>query len=121
VFAMIAVVLASVGIFGVLAFSAGRRTREFGIRMALGACWSDIIGLVLKSGLKMVTVGVATGLLGALTLTSSLGSLLYGVQPLDPVTFLTTPLLLSAVALAACLAPALRAASVDPGRALHDD
>jgi putative ABC transport system permease protein len=121
VFAIIAVVLAAAGIFGVLAFSVGRRTREFGIRMALGACWRDIIGLVLKSGLKMVSVGVAVGLLGAVALTSSLGSLLYGVQPLDPVTFLTTPLLLAAVALAACLAPALRAASLDPGRALHDD
>jgi putative ABC transport system permease protein len=121
VFAMIAVALASAGIFGVLAFSVGRRTREFGIRMALGARWSDIIGLVLKSGLKMVALGVASGLLAALALTSSLASLLYGVRPLDPVTFLATPLLLSAVALTACLVPALRAASLDPGRALHHD
>ncbi len=120
-FAVIAVVLASVGIFGVLAFSVGRRTREFGIRMALGPAGTTSSGWCCKGALRMVAAGVAGGLLGALLLTHTLVSLLYGVQPLDPVTFLTTPLLLSVVGLAACLAPALRAASVDPGVALHHD
>jgi putative ABC transport system permease protein len=120
-FAVIALVLASVGVFGVLAFSVGRRTREFGIRMALGARGSNIIGLVLKSGLKMVGIGVAVGLAAAIEFTHSLVSLLYGVKPLDPVTFLAAPLLLSVVALAACLLPAVRAARVDPGVALHHD
>jgi ABC-type lipoprotein release transport system permease subunit len=89
--------------------------------MALGARPSDIIGLVLKSGLKMAGTGVAIGLAAALELTHSLISLLYGVKPLDRVTFLATPLLLSLVALAACLLPAVRAASVDPGTALHHE
>jgi putative ABC transport system permease protein len=120
-FAAIAIVLASVGIFSVLAFSVGRRTREFGIRMALGARWSDIIGLVLKSGLKMVAAGVVIGLAASAVLTRFLVSLLYGVNPLDPLTFLATTLFLSLVALVACLVPGLRAAGVDPGVALRHE
>ena len=120
-FAAIALILASVGIFGVLAFSVGRRTREFGIRMALGAQWSDLIGLVLRAGLKMVGAGLAAGLTAAILLTHSLASLLYGVSPLDPVTFLAAPLFLGSIAFVACLVPAIRAARVDPGVALHDE
>jgi putative ABC transport system permease protein len=120
-FAAIALILASVGVFGVLAFSVGRRTREFGIRMALGAQWIDLIGLVLKAGFKMVGGGIAAGLAAAILLTNSLASLLYGVQPLDPVTFLSAPVFLGLIAFAACLIPALRAARVDPGVALHDE
>jgi len=120
-FAALAVLLASVGIFGVLAFSVGRRTREFGIRMALGARRGDVLGLVLKSGLKMIGAGVAVGLLAALLFTEALVSLLYGVKPLDPVTFLAAPVLLAVVALTACGIPALRAAGVDPAVALHHE
>ena len=120
-FAVMALILASVGIFGVLAFSVGRRTREFAIRMALGAQWNDLIGLVLKAGFKMVGTGMAAGLTAAMLLTDSLRSLLYGVQPLDPVTFLAAPAFLGLIALATCLIPAVRAARVDPGAALHHE
>jgi ABC-type antimicrobial peptide transport system permease subunit len=89
--------------------------------MALGAQWIDLIGLVLKAGFKMVGGGIAAGLAAAILLTNSLASLLYGVQPLDPVTFLSAPVFLGLIAFAACLIPALRAARVDPGVALHDE
>ena len=120
-FGALALVLAAIGIFGVLAFSVSQRTREFGIRMALGAGSADVLQMVAGSGLRIVLIGIAIGLAGAAALTRSLAALLYGVKPADPVTFLATPLVLAVVALLACAAPALRASRVDPAVALRQE
>ena len=120
-FAVLALALAAAGVCGVLACAVGQRVREFGIRRALGAQVSDILGLVLAGGARMLTVGVVVGLAAAAGLTRSLASLLYGVQPLDPISFVTAPAILSVVALIACAAPAWRAARVDPSVALRQD
>lgn len=120
-FAGFGLVLAAVGIFGVLAFSVGQRTREFGIRMALGAQAADVMRLVLRLGLRIVTTGVAAGLIGAMFLTRSLESLLYGVKPLDPLAFAGATAMLCAVAMAACAAPALRASRVNPAITLRQE
>ena len=120
-FAALALVLAAIGIFGVLAFSVSQRTREFGIRMALGAQSADVLRMVAANGLKITFAGIAIGLAGAALLTRSLAALLYGVKPADPVTFLAAPAVLAVVALAACAAPALRASRVDPVEALRQE
>jgi putative ABC transport system permease protein len=120
-FAGLALALAAVGIFGVLAFAVSQRTREFGIRMALGARASDVLRLVVAGGLKIVAIGIAIGLAAAAALTRLLATLLFGVTPLDPATFLGAPAVLALVALAACAAPALRAARVDPAIALRQE
>ena len=120
-FAALALALAAVGIFGVLAFSVSQRMREFGIRSALGAQARDIVSLVLAAGLRITALGVAIGLAAATALTRSLGSLLFGVKPIDPITFLAASAILSAVALIACAAPVLRAVRVDPGSALRQE
>ena len=120
-FGALALVLAAVGIFGVLAFSVSRRTREFGIRMALGARSADVLRMVAGSGLRIALTGIAIGLAGAAALTHLLAALLYGVKPADPVTFLAAPLVLAVVALAACAAPAWRASRVDPAVALRQE
>jgi putative ABC transport system permease protein len=120
-FAAIALALAAVGIFGVLAFSVSQRTREFGIRMALGAQSADVLRMVMREALKITVAGVAAGLLLAAALTRWLAALLFGVQPHDLVTFVGSAALLAVVALIACAAPALRAARVDPAVALHQE
>jgi predicted permease len=120
-FAALAMLLASVGVFGVLAFSVGQRTREFGIRMALGASTGDVLGLVLRSGLKMIAIGLGIGLMATLALTQSLQSVLFGVKPMDPLTFAAASSTLIIVALLACAIPALRAARVDPASALRQE
>jgi putative ABC transport system permease protein len=120
-FAGLALVLSAVGIFGVLAFSVSQRMREFGIRSALGAQAGDILRMVLAGGLRMTALGVAIGLAAAAGLTRSLGSLLFGVKPLDPATFLAASAVLSAVALIACVIPAMRAVRVDPAVALRQE
>jgi putative ABC transport system permease protein len=120
-FGALALVLAAVGIFGVLAFSVSQRTREFGIRMALGARSADVLRMVAGSGLRIALTGIAIGLAGAAALTRSLAALLYGVKAADPVTFLAAPLVLAVVALAACAAPAWRASRVDPAEALRQE
>ena len=120
-FAALALLLASVGVFGVLAFSVGQRTREFGIRIALGASTGDVLRLVLRSGLKMIVIGLGIGLIATLALTQSLQSVLFGVKPIDPLTFTAAAGTLIIVALTACAIPALRAARVDPASALRQD
>jgi putative ABC transport system permease protein len=119
VFAGLALLLATVGIYGVIAYSVSRRTHEVGIRMALGAEKTDVLKMVIGQGLKLALIGVAIGVAGALALTRFLSSLLYGVEPTDPVTFIAVSLLLVAVALLACYIPARRAANVDPMVALR--
>jgi putative ABC transport system permease protein len=119
IFSAIGLVLATVGIYGVISFSVAQRVREFGIRMALGARGSDILAGVLRQGLRLVAVGVVIGLLGACALTRVLASFLYHVSPTDPVTFLCVSLLLAGIALLACYIPARRAARIDPMQALR--
>ena len=119
VFAVLALVLAAVGIYGVMSYVVSLRTNEMGIRMALGAQPRDVLGLVLGRGTKLALAGVAIGTAGAFTLSRFLSSLLFGVQSTDPATFLGVALLLVAVALAACYFPARRAMNVDPLVALR--
>ena len=119
VFAAVALVLAAVGLFGVVAYAVRQRTREIGIRVALGAEKGSILRLVVGRGLGLVATGVVLGLLAAFALTRTLASLLYGVGPRDPATFAAIPLLLAVIALAASWLPARRAAALDPMRTLR--
>jgi putative ABC transport system permease protein len=120
-FAVLALVLAAVGIFGVLAFSVGQRAREFGIRVALGAQSRAVLRLVLGGALKMTGAGVAIGLAAAALLTRLLGALLFNVQPTDPITFISTAVVLGTAALLACALPAWRATRVDPAVTLRNE
>ncbi|HYJ07273.1 MAG TPA: ABC transporter permease [Chthoniobacterales bacterium] len=119
VFAVVALLLASVGLYGVLAFSVAQRTREIGIRMALGAQTSDVLRLVLRQGLTLSLLGIVAGVGVSLAGTRVLAGFLYGVAPTDAVTFASVALVLIAVALVACLVPARRAMRVDPIVALR--
>ncbi len=118
-FALLALVLAVTGIYGVMAYSVSQRTQEISVRMALGAQSSNILIMVLKQGLGVTLVGAGVGLMGALGLSRFVSSLLYGVTPGDPLTYLAVTLLVSAVALLACYVPARRATRVDPLVALR--
>ena len=120
-FAMVALTLAAVGIYGVMSYSVSRRTQEIGIRMALGAQTSHVIRMVVGQGAILATVGVVTGLIGALAVTRLMSGLLYGVRPNDPVTFIAVAGLLSGVAVVASYIPARRAAKVDPMVALRNE
>jgi predicted permease len=121
VFASLALVLACVGIYGVISYLVGQRTHEIGVRVALGAQQSDVLKLVLGHGAKMALLGVAVGLLAALALTRLMSNQLFGVSPHDPLTFAAVATLLMLVALAACYLPARRATRVDPIIALRHD
>jgi predicted permease len=118
-FGAVALVLAAVGIYGVVAYSVSRRTQEIGIRMALGASTPDVLRLVLGDVLRLTAAAVATGLVGALAASRALSSLLYGVEPTDPATFLAVALALFGVALLSAWIPARRAARLDPTTALR--
>jgi putative ABC transport system permease protein len=118
-FAVIALALAAVGLYGVLAYLVTQRTREIGVRIALGAQKQNVLSLVIGQGMKLALVGVGVGVLVALALTRVLRSLLYDVKPTDPPTFVAVSLLLVAIALIACWLPARRAAKVDPMEALR--
>jgi len=120
-FAGLAVVLAGVGLYGVLSYAVAQRSSEIGIRMALGAAQSQVYGLILLEGMRPAILGVILGMAGAAWTTRFLQSLLFGVTAGDTVTFVTVPLLLLAVAVAACWIPAWRATRVDPAIALRSD
>jgi ABC-type antimicrobial peptide transport system permease subunit len=107
------------GIFGVVSYVVGQRTPEIGIRMALGADRTHVIGMVMGQGVLLTVAGVALGLAGAAGLTRFLSTLLYGVQPTDPMTFAAAAAVLAAVSLTACALPARRASRVDPTVALR--
>jgi len=121
VFAALALVLASVGIYGVLAYLVGQRTQEIGVRMALGAKRLDVLRLVLTDGARLTVVGVGIGVAVAFGLTRLMSGMLFGVKPTDPLTFASVALLLTAIALLACCLPARRAMSVDPMVALRHE
>ena len=120
-FAVLAMVLAAIGIYGVISYSVARRSHEIGIRMALGAHPSDIITLILRQGLLLLGMGVAIGVGGALVLTRFLSSFLYGIRPADPVTFVGVVIILTGIGLLASYIPARRAVMVDPVSTLRSD
>jgi putative ABC transport system permease protein len=120
-FAAMALVLAAVGVFGVLAFSVHRRVREFGLRMALGAQPGDVLRMVLGGAFKVTLIGIVIGMIAAAVLVKSLSTLLFGVAPFDPITFIIAPAILAMTALIAGAVPAWRAVHVDPVRALRQD
>ncbi|MBV8859218.1 MAG: ABC transporter permease [Acidobacteria bacterium] len=120
-FGVLALVLATMGLYSVMTYTVSQRTHEIGIRMALGAAIRDVVRLVVGQGMRLALLGVGLGLAGAFLLTRALASLLLGIEPTDPVTFVGVPLLLAAVALLACYIPARRAARVNPLIALRHD
>lgn len=119
IFASVALLIASVGIYGVIAYSVSQRTAEIGVRMALGATPRGVLRLIVNEGMKVALAGIGTGLLGGLALGRALSSLVFDVPVRDPLTFTGVAVALAGVALAACAIPALRASRVDPMVALR--
>jgi putative ABC transport system permease protein len=117
----VALFLATLGIYGVLAYLVAQRKREIGIRVALGSSRAGILRLVLREGLKLLAVGLVVGIVGAIFLQKAVASEIYGVRPLDPFVLAGVIALLASVALAACVVPARRAMHVDPMVALRDE
>lgn len=120
-FGTVAMLLATIGIYGVMSYTVSQRTREIGIRIALGARQFDVLAMVVKQGMKLALIGVVIGSIASLALSHVMASLLFGVSATDPLTFLAIAALLSAVALAACYIPAHRATKVDPLTALRSE
>jgi predicted permease len=120
-FGITALLLATAGVFGVMAYSVSRRTREIGVRVALGAGTGDTLRMILGQGLRAISIGVAIGFAGSLFLTRTVESMLFGVSAADPLTFASVTLLLVTVALLACYIPARRATKVDPMVALRHE
>jgi putative ABC transport system permease protein len=120
-FAVLALVLSAVGIYGVMAYAVSRRAHEIGVRMALGAGSNQVLKLVLKDGMTLAFAGIAFGLLGAFALTRLMASLLFGIGAKDPVTFVSVSAFLAFVAFIACYIPARRATKVDPLVALRNE
>jgi ABC-type antimicrobial peptide transport system permease subunit len=118
-FAILALLLASIGIYGVLSYMVGQRSKEIGVRMALGAQKFDVLRMVLKDGARMTLAGIILGIVGALALTRLMRTMLYGVRPTDPLTFISVAAVLGAIAMLACYVPARRAMKVDPMEALR--
>jgi ABC-type antimicrobial peptide transport system permease subunit len=118
-YSILALILASVGIYGVLAYSVSQRLHEIGVRMALGADRGSVIRLVVRQGLRLTAIGVSLGILTAVGLARLIEKLLFGVKPSDPWVYIFLSLLLAGVALLACCIPALRASRVDPMAALR--
>jgi ABC-type antimicrobial peptide transport system permease subunit len=117
--AALGLVIAAVGIYAVVAYAAGQRTQEIGIRMALGASRADVMRLILGGGVKVAALGIAAGVIAALALTRVLRSVLFGTSPTDPIVFAAVSAILAGVTIAATYVPARRAASTDPWRALR--
>lgn len=118
-FAIVAVLLASIGLYGVISYSVAQRTQEMGVRMALGANQANVLSLIIRQGVRLVAIGVGIGLLASLLLTKVLSSLLYGITPTDPVTYTGVTALLISVSVLACLIPAWRASRINPITALR--
>jgi putative ABC transport system permease protein len=121
IFAGVALVLSAAGLYGVISYLVAQRTREIGVRIALGAQTKDVVGLVMRQGARLTVVGIALGLLGALFFTRVLESLIYGISSRDPLTFIAIAVLLAAVTLLATWIPAERAAHIDPLLAIRKE
>jgi len=121
IFGIIALLLAATGLYGVLSYGVARRTNEIGIRMALGAKPGDVLAMILKQGMTLVLVGLVVGLASALALTRMMKTLLFQIEPTDPITFAGVSAMLALVALMACYVPSRRALRIDPLRALRNE
>jgi len=120
-FAVIAILLSAIGIYGVIAYLVGQRSREIGVRIALGASRSNVVRLIVKEAVFMAAGGIGLGLLGALALARLMGALLFDLKPTDPVTYLAVTGVLGGVALLAASLPALRASRIDPALAMRGE
>lgn len=121
IFAGLALLLAALGTYGILSYMVSERRREIGIRMALGAAQGAVVQMIMRQGVAIAAAGLVLGLLGALALNRVMASLLFGVEPTDPATFLAVSATIVGVALVACFLPARRAAQVDPMVVLRDE